>query len=91
MQDHWDENIDEVYEDAPEDWTTYIRVNGSTLPLEVGADFETTVKTVAQNSKMGKFRLFLNGSELFPEDGELPDRIEEGMQFDMKPYDKAGL
>lgn len=88
--DHWDGNQDVVYDEVPEDFTTYMRVNGSTMPLEVGSDLVGAVKQVAQQSKLGKFRLFLNGAEIFPEDGDLPSTIEEGMQFDMKPYDKAG-
>lgn len=88
--DHWDENIeDEVYEDAPDDLTTYVRVNGSVRQIDTGADLVNTIKTVAQQSKLGKFRLYLNGNEVFPED-ELPSQVQEGMQFDMKPYDKAG-
>ena len=88
--DHWNGNEDDIYEEAPVDLTTYMRVNGSIVPLEVGADLVSSVKHVAQQSKLGKFRLFMNGAEIFPEDGDLPSNIEEGMQFDMKPYDKAG-
>ena len=89
----WDSNnvdAEEMYEDTPQDYTTFVRVNGAILPLEPGADFRNAIVNVAQQSKLGKFRLFLNGSEVFPEQGDLPSNIEEGMQFDMKPYDKAG-
>ena len=89
-QDHWDGNQDDVYEEVAEDMTTYMRVNGMVLPLEVGADLETSVKKIARESRLGKFRLFMDGREVFPED-ELPSDIQEGMQFDMKPYDKAGV
>jgi len=91
-EQYWDGNEDEAIfdeEEVAEDLTTYMRVNGMIIPLEVGSDLKSSVKQIARDSRLGKFRLYLNGSEVFPED-DLPSNIEEGMQFEMKPYDKPG-
>ena len=87
-EQYWDEAIYDE-EEIAEDMTTYMRVNGMVLPLEVGASLTSSVKQIARDSRLGKFRLYLNGNEVFPED-DLPESIEEGMQFEMKPYDKPG-
>lgn len=85
-----------TWDATPEDRTSYtgpqgntsIRVNGSEIALEAGADFVDTVKTVARDSQMGKFRLFLDGNEIKP--SEAPSQVEEGMKLELRPYDVAG-
>lgn len=67
---------------------TFIRVNGSERPLEAGLTFAEAVKSTARDAGLGKFRVFLNGSEIRPADA--PSVIEEGMQVELKPYDVAG-
>lgn len=89
MEENWNANEIRVFDESPnEDMTTYIRVNGSDLPLTAGASFAETVKEVARNSSLGKFRVYLNGAELKPADA--PDVIEEGMNLELRPYDVAG-
>lgn len=68
--------------------STSIRVNGSDIQLTPGAGFVDTVKSVARDSQMGKFRLYLDGSEIKP--SEAPGSIEEGMKLELRPYDVAG-
>jgi chaperone required for assembly of F1-ATPase len=85
-----------TWDATPEDSTSYdgpqrntsIRVNGSELQLNPGADFVNTVKSVARDSQMGKFRLFLDGNEIKP--SEAPSVVEEGMKLELRPYDVAG-
>jgi hypothetical protein len=63
-------------------------VNGSELPLQAGATFADAVKSTARDAGLGKFRVYLNGSEIRPQDA--PSVVEEGMKLELKPYDVAG-
>lgn len=83
----WDATPEERTYDGPQ-VDTSIRVNGSDISLTPGESFVDTVKSVARDSQMGKFRLFLNGSEIKP--SEAPSAIEEGMRLELRPYDVAG-
>jgi hypothetical protein len=89
MQDEvWSGNEDRVYNDSPSNLNTYIRVNGADIALNVGDSFASAVKQTARDSGLGKFRVYLNGSELKPADA--PDTITEGMNLELRPYDVAG-
>ena len=83
----WDTTPEERTEFGPQGDTS-IRVNGSDLQLTPGANFVDTVKSVARDSQMGKFRLFVNGNEMKP--SEAPSVVEEGMKLELRPYDVAG-
>ncbi len=95
MQDeHWDANPDteQIYDEVPADFTTYVRVNNSNQELEPGMRF-SIVKDIGREAGLGKFRVFPLGStnpddEIVPSNA--PDVIEEGMQLELRPYDKAG-
>ena len=63
-------------------------VNGSVIALNPGDDFVTTVKNVARDANFGKFRLYLNGSEISP--NEAPTNITSEMKIELRPYDVAG-
>jgi hypothetical protein len=63
-------------------------VNGSVINLEAGSDFVTTVKDIARNANFGKFRLYLDGSEISP--AEAPSTITSEMKVELRPYDVAG-
>ena len=84
----WSGNEERIYDDRPSELNTYIRVNGSDIPLTPGSSFASAVKEVARDSGLGKFRVYLNGAELKPKDA--PDSIEEGMSLELRPYDVAG-
>lgn len=65
-----------------------ILVNGSRQPLEIGADFMNSVKSVALQAGFGKFKVFLNGTEVRP--SSAPSTIEEGQRLEIRPFDEAG-
>ena len=89
MEDtYWDGNEDQVYDESESELNTYIRVNGSDRPIEVGASMVSTIKETARDAGLGKFRVFLNGNEIRP--SEAPDVIEEGMHLETRPFDVAG-
>ena len=69
---------------------TTITVNGSTQNIysKVGESFGDVVTEYARNANMGKFRVFVNGSELLPENA--PTVIVAGSRIELKPYDVAG-
>jgi len=85
---NWDSTPVESFDDSPSSLGTYIRVNGSDVAINPGDNFVDTVKSVARDSNMGKFRLFLNGSEISPKDA--PSVVEQGMALELRPYDVAG-
>jgi len=87
---YWDNEEEEMdlYDSEPE-YNTYVRVNGSESPLTVGANFAQTIKDVARDAGLGKFRVFLNGEEVRP--SSAPDTIQEGMGLELRPYDTAGF
>lgn len=84
----WDGTRERIYDDSPSDYMTFIRVNGSDYELNPGDNFVSAVKSVARQSRMGKFRLYLDGSEVDPDTA--PSTIEEGMKLEIRPYDEAG-
>ena len=76
--------------DAPAVQGTTITVNGSTQNIDhaVGDSFQTTCVEAARNASMGKFRVFLNGSEINPADA--PETVAAGMSIELRPFDVAG-
>ena len=65
-----------------------ILVNGSYQPLEIGSDFMNSVRSTALQAGFGKFKVFLNGTEVRP--STAPSHIDEGMRVEIRPYDEAG-
>lgn len=65
-----------------------IMVNGSYQALEEGANFLQSVKNVANQAGFGKFRVYLNGTEIRP--SSAPDVIADDMNVEVRPYDEAG-
>jgi hypothetical protein len=74
--------------DSPEAPGAFLRVNGARISVDIGASFIETVKTEARKAGLGKFRTYLNGSEIKP--SQAPDTIDEGMMVEVRPYDVAG-
>ena len=87
-QGYWDGNEEKVYDESESELNTYIRVNGSDLPLNPGDNLMNAVKETARNAGLGKFRVFLDGQEIRP--SEAPDVIVEGMHLETRPFDVAG-
>lgn len=65
-----------------------ILVNGSYRPLEVGAPFLQAIKPVAIEAGFGKFRVFLNGTEVRP--STAPAEVSADMNLEIRPFDEAG-
>jgi hypothetical protein len=68
-------------------------INGSYQDLEVGSPFLNTVKGFAVRAGMGKFRVFLNGTEIRKSavtEGRVPSEIQSDMKLEIRPYDEAG-
>ena len=90
-EEYWDGN-DEVAEDdgfeVISDYDTSIKVNGSELEVEPGSNFGQTVKGVAMDAGLGKFRVYLNGMEVKP--SEAPATVSEGDNVELRQYDVAG-
>lgn len=90
----WDANPEtqQIYDEVPDEMTTFVMVNNSPQALEPGMRF-SVVKDIAREAGLGKFRVFPLGStdpsdEIKPQNA--PDLIEEGTQLELRPYDKAG-
>lgn len=64
-------------------------VNGSALAVNPGDSMAETVKRMALDAGFGKFRVFLNGTDIKPADA--PALISDGDRIEIKPYDVAGL
>lgn len=90
MSNYWDNSPEEEVFDKEtiDEAGTYIRVNGSTLDVQPGANFISTVKEAAKNAGLGKFRVFINGLETMPSDA--PETFEEGDVVELRKYDVAG-
>lgn len=90
MEDYFDASpeVQELYGGRNGDPNTFIRANGSNIPVTPGSSFISTVKEVARQADMGKFRVFLNGSEIKPQNA--PEQISEGSRIELRPYDVAG-
>jgi hypothetical protein len=77
--------------DRPEGPT--VLVNGSYQRVEVGAPFLSTMKAIALQAGFGKFRVWLNGTEIRPsaiKEGRAPSEITDDMNLEIKPFDEAG-
>jgi hypothetical protein len=68
---------------------TFARVNGATIPLDPGASFKDTCLRLSRDAGFGKFRVFLNGTEIKP--SEAPDVVSEGMALEVRAFDVAGV
>lgn len=67
---------------------TGVKVNGTIVPVEVGASFRDTIKNVSLDAGFGKYRVLLNGQEIRP--SEAPALFAEGSIVEIRAYDEAG-
>jgi hypothetical protein len=87
----WDQSVgveEEEVMSSPDRPGAFIRVNGANVRVDVGSSFFESIKAEAQNAGLGKFRVYLNGSEIKP--SQAPDTIQDGMMVEVRPYDVAG-
>ena len=88
--DYWDQDSNRIEENSgTSEYNTCVRINGSDVPVEAGSPFSETVLSIAENGGLGKFRLFMNGSEFLPD--QAPEFIEEGTKIELRPYEVAGI
>ena len=66
----------------------FMKVNGARIAVDVGANFIETVKSEARKAGLGKFRTYVDGTEIKP--SEAPNEFTEGMMVEVRPYDVAG-
>ncbi|MBU0777885.1 hypothetical protein KKF82_06470 [Patescibacteria group bacterium] len=91
MSEYWDQTEEEVEDEDERENTSgnpYVFVNGSRVDVEVGANFAATIKDIAKNAGLGKFRVLLNGDEILPSDA--PEFIGENDRVELRKYDVAG-
>ena len=67
---------------------TTMEVNGSVRDIESGATLKEVVIATARQAGFGKFRFYINGSEVLPQDA--PVLIEAGNAYKVSAYDVAG-
>lgn len=70
-----------------------VLVNGSYQRLEVGAPFLETMQTIALQAGFGKFKVWLNGTEIRPSairEGRVPNEVSTEMSAEIRPFDEAG-
>ena len=65
-----------------------VLVNGSHQPLEVGAPFLQSVQGIALQAGFGKFKVWLNGTEVRP--SSAPAEVTSDMRVEIRPFDEAG-
>ena len=93
MSDFFDQ--DTGYEDGMDDVPATERpagasvlVNGSYRNLEAGAPFLQSVQSIALQAGFGKFKVWLNGTEVRP--SSAPSVVESNMSVEIRPFDEAG-
>lgn len=91
MTDFFDQDTGEFDDDTPMDNRpngASVLVNGSYQRLEVGSNFLQSVKNVALQAGFGKFKVFLNGTEVRP--SSAPAEIMSEHNVEIRPFDEAG-
>ena len=83
----WDGSEDQSFGPGAPVGNTYVRVNGSNIPLQPGTSFIAAIKEAAKSAGLGKFRVHMNGAEIQP--SAAPDTVTEGMVISLTPYDIA--
>lgn len=68
---------------------TTLEVNGSVRDITPGANLRDVVIAAAREAGFGKFRFYINGTEVLPQDA--PPLIEEGKAYKIAPFDVAGV
>lgn len=92
MSDFFDQNTGNDFDsdvpmtDRPDGAS--ILVNGSYQTLEVGAPFLQAVQAVALQAGFGKFKVWLNGTEVRP--SSAPAEVTSDMSVEVRPFDEAG-
>lgn len=67
---------------------TTLEINGSVTPINPGDNLKEVVINSARNAGFGKFRFYIDGEEVLPQNAPLT--IEAGKAYKITPYDVAG-
>lgn len=89
---YWDQEVGVVEEeimDTPNAPGAFVRVNGANVPVTPGSNSLETIKSVARDAGLGKFRVYFNGNEIKP--SQAPTEVSEGAMYELRPYDVAGV
>jgi len=90
-EQYWDQEVGVVEEEImerPDRPGSFVRVNGANIEVRPGADTLESIKAVARDAGLGKFRVYLGGNEIKP--SQAPAQVPEGAMFELRPYDVAG-
>jgi hypothetical protein len=90
-EQYWDQQVgieEEEIMDESEVAGTFVRVNGANIPVTPGSNSLETIKGIARDAGLGKFRVYFNGDEVKP--SQAPSEIPEGVMIELRPYDVAG-
>lgn len=82
----WGSNEVFSYEDVNDG--AGVMVNGSKIPVAVGANFRETIKNISLDAGFGKYRVFFNGIEI--KQSQAPVEFGEGDVAEIRAYDNAG-
>jgi hypothetical protein len=84
----WTEGAGIERDVAAEPGRTGAIINGSFVDLEPGLNLVDSALGLARGAGYGKFRVYLNGEEMEPEDA--PEFIENGDILKITAFDVAG-
>lgn len=98
MSDFFDQNTGEENEDLMMDDTPSVDgpsvlINGSRIPVEAGSNLLSTCKALALDAGFGKFKVYMNGTEIRPSmvrDGDVSSEINTNSRIEIRPFDEAG-
>ncbi len=65
-----------------------MEVNGSTVSIDSGIDLKEVVLKFARDAGYKKFRFYINGEEVLPQDA--PGLTESGVAYKITAFDVAG-
>ena len=89
MSEFWSNTVDEGNpQTGNHAGQPYIFVNGQKMNVEVGMPFASTVKEMAGQAGLGKFKVYMNGEEV--KRSTAPENFEENMYAEIRPFDQAG-
>ena len=74
--------------EAVESGSATMSVNGAEYEVDAGQDLKDVVLGFARDAGFQKFRFFIDGEEVLPQDA--PTQTEAGKEYKITAYDQAG-
>ena len=72
----------------PKEKAVVLLPDGSVKTLRTGASFVNTIKKIAKDIGLAKFRVFVGDKEIL-QTKNAPTKIKKGARISITPYDKA--